>query len=260
MACARCAAENASLTQMSPSFASSATKAGSFFSSSLWKRVFSRQRMSPSFMAATDVAAASPMQSSAKATGLLMTFDSASATGLSESLASRPFGRPKCASRITLPPFPEISVMVGATRSSRVASVTRPFSMGTLRSTRSSTRLPFTSTSSRVRKVLDMVTLLSRAHCGAKCRCAEPGPTLEWVPALRRVTSCRAASGTRDLRYSSFPIATAVSAMRLEKPHSLSYQDITRTSVPFCTLVWSSWNVDECGSWLKSIETFGADV
>ena len=39
--------------------------------------------------------------------------------------------------------------------------------------------------------------------------------------------------------YSSFPIATAVSAMRFEKPHSLSYQDITRTKLPFCTLVWS---------------------
>src|SRR6202171_2108666 len=60
--------------------------------------------------------------------------------------------------------------------------------------------------------------------------------------------------------YSSFPIATAVSAMRLEKPHSLSYHAITRTSVPFCTLVWSMWNVAECGSWLKSIETFGAVV
>jgi len=35
----------------------------------------------------------------------------------------------------------------------------------------------------------------------------------------------------------NFPIATAVSAMRFEKPHSLSYQAITRTSVPFITLV-----------------------
>ena len=36
----------------------------------------------------------------------------------------------------------------------------------------------------------------------------------------------------------------------------------TRTSrAPACrsiTLVWSSWKVEECGSWLKSIETFGA--
>ena len=65
---------------------------------------------------------------------------------------------------------------------------------------------------------------------------------------------------TVRISYSSFPIATAVSAMRLEKPHSLSYQDITRTSVPFCTLVWSMWKVEECGSWLKSIETLGAVV
>src|SRR4051794_34759928 len=170
---------------MSPSLASWATKAASFFSSSLWKRVFSRQRMSPSFMAATAFAAGSPTQSSANATGFLTTPDSASATGFSESLLSRPLGRPKCASRITLPPWPAISVIVGATRSSRVASVTRPFSMGTLRSTRSSTRLPFTSTSSRVRKdfVIGKISrgsLLSRAlrffprHSGAM-RSIEPG-------------------------------------------------------------------------------------
>ena len=48
--------------------------------------------------------------------------------------------------------------------------------------------------------------------------------------------------------------------MRLEKPHSLSYQAITRTSVPFITLVWSMWKVAECGSWLKSIETLGSLV
>ena len=63
-----------------------------------------------------------------------------------------------------------------------------------------------------------------------------------------------------ELRQTSFPIATAVSAMRLEKPHSLSYQDITRTNVPSITLVWSMWKTDECGSWLKSIETLGASV
>src|SRR5712664_1251930 len=138
---------------MSPSFASSATNAGSFFSSSLWKRVFSRHRMSPSFMSAIAFSAVSPTQSSANATGFLITCAKAAATGFSESLASRPLGRPKCASRIALPPLSEISVMVAAMRSSRVASVTRPFSVGTLRSTRSSTRLPFTSTSSRVRNL-----------------------------------------------------------------------------------------------------------
>ena len=74
-----------------------------------------------------------------------MTCATSAATGLSDSFGSRPFGRPKCASRITLPPLPAISVMVGATRSMRVASVTLPFSIGTLRSTRTSTRLPETS-------------------------------------------------------------------------------------------------------------------
>ena len=44
---------------------------GSLFSSPAWKRVFSRQRMSPSFIAATARSAAAPMQSSAKATGRL---------------------------------------------------------------------------------------------------------------------------------------------------------------------------------------------
>src|SRR5262245_56228358 len=58
----------------------------------------------------------------------------------------------------------------------------------------------------------------------------------------------------------SLPIATAVSTMRFEKPHSLSYQDITRTSVPSITLVWSMANTDEWLSWLKAMETLGASV
>ena len=157
--------------------------------------------------------------------------------------------------------------MVGAMRSSRVASVTRPFSMGTLRSTRSSTRLPFTSTSSRVRNDFVMRVLLSRAHRGAKralLQNRDPWPGQ--VSAVHGSRLCGAAltrctaSGTTRRTYSSFPIATAVSDMRFEKPHSLSYHAITRTSVPFCTLVWSMWKVAECGSWLKSIETFGAVV
>ena len=105
--------------------------------------------------------------------------------------------------------------------------------------------------------------LLSRALRSAKRCAAEPGPML-------LVTACMGPGSAEQRKgaaprpghetYSSFPIATAVSAMRLEKPHSLSYHDITRTSVPFCTLVWSMWNVEECGSWLKSIETLGAVV
>ena len=50
-------------------------------------------------------------------------------------------------------------------------------------------------------------------------------------------------------------IATATSAMRLEKPHSLSYQAITETKVPSITLVWSSAKEAEAGLWLKSTDT-----
>ena len=53
----------------------------------------------------------------------------------------------------------------------------------------------------------------------------------------------------------SLPIAEAVSAMRLEKPHSLSYQDMTRTKLPSITLVWSSAKVEDAGLWLRSQET-----
>ena len=35
----------------------------------------------------------------------------------------------------------------------------------------------------------------------------------------------------------SFPMATAVSTMRFENPHSLSYHDMTRTKFPSITLV-----------------------
>ena len=38
-------------------------------------------------------------------------------------------------------------------------------------------------------------------------------------------------------RHMSFPMAAATSFMRFEKPHSLSYQDKTRTNVPSITFV-----------------------
>ena len=65
-------------------------------------------------------------------------------------------------------------------------------------------------------------------------------------------------SGARHRPQMSLPIATAVSAMRFEKPHSLSYHESTRTNVPSETLVWSMWKVEEWGSWLKSIDTLGS--
>ena len=110
--------------------------------------------MSPGFIAATAASAFSPMQSSTNFTGRLMMRPTSAATVLSESFGSRPFGRPKCESKITLPPLSAISVIAAAARSMRVVSVTTPFSTGTLRSTRTSTRLPFTSTWSSVRNAV----------------------------------------------------------------------------------------------------------
>ena len=48
--------------------------------------------------------------------------------------------------------------------------------------------------------------------------------------------------------------------MRVEKPHSLSYQERTDTNVPSITLVWSVWKIDEWGLWLKSDETSFSSV
>src|SRR5580700_878474 len=54
------------------------------------------------------------------------------------------------------------------------------------------------------------------------------------------------------------PKYAATSTMRFEKPHSLSYQDRTRTKVLSSTWVWVTSKVELCGSWLKSTETVGA--
>src|SRR6185437_9399589 len=71
------------------------------------------------------------------------------ATGRSEvSGVGWPLGRPRWDRTTTLAPSRATLAMVGRTRVSRVGSATTPFSIGTLKSTRTSTRLPLTSTSS----------------------------------------------------------------------------------------------------------------
>src|SRR5260370_748790 len=139
-------------------------KAASFFSSSLWKRRFSSSNTSPGFSARTASSASGPMQSSAKATGLPSAFDSGSTKGLSDISGTRlPSGRPKWLSTITLAPLAASSARVGTARSMRVASVTCPFFIGTLRSTRTSTRLPDTSMESIVLKLTLGMHLLLRS-------------------------------------------------------------------------------------------------
>ena len=98
--------------------------------------------------------------------------------------------------------------------------------------------------------------------------CCRPRHQPRRAPGRRRSTARqpqvrvhrRPASPCRDVDQIVFAIATAVSLMRFEKPHSLSYQAMTRQSVPSITLVWSMWKTEECGSWLKSVETSGSSV
>ena len=78
-------------------------------------------------------------------------------------------------------------------------------------------------------------------------------PTRSPSPALRGDLS-RAAGEV----YSADPSSAAVSDMRLEKPHSLSYQPITRVSAPSTTAVWVASKVHDAGQWLKSMLTSGA--
>ena len=66
-------------------------------------------------------------------------------------------------------------------------------------------------------------------------------------------------AGRHRLR-SSLAIAPAVSTMRFEKPHSLSYQLTTRTSLPSITAVSRLSTVELAGLWLRSIETSGSSV
>jgi len=140
---------------MSPSAASWSTKPLSFFSSSLWKRRFSSSSTSPGCSAFTAASACGPTQSSAKATGLPSALLSGSISGFSDISGTRfPSGRPKWLSTTTLAPLSASSLSVGAARSMRVASVTLPFFIGTLRSTRTSTRLPWTRSESIVLKLL----------------------------------------------------------------------------------------------------------
>src|ERR1700728_1324173 len=60
--------------------------------------------------------------------------------------------------------------------------------------------------------------------------------------------------------HDTFDHAMVVSSMRFEKPHSLSYQEKTFTSVPSMTFVSVPSKIDEWGSWLKSLAQSGSSV
>jgi len=97
-----------------------------------------------------------------------------------------PLGRSKCAISIGLPPRARISSTVGLIRSIRVASVTVPFSTGTLISTRTSTRLPSRSMSSSVFQPIAAVSSCESAPVMARRPRAVNRPPLAIAPVAPR--------------------------------------------------------------------------
>ncbi len=214
--------------------------------------------MSPSFIAATAFAATSPTQSSAKATGFLITCDSAAATGFERILRVAPLGPAEMREQ------DDLAALAGYLGDGRCDAF-EPGGVGDAAIFHGHVEVD-----AQQHALALHVDVIEGAECFGHCTVSLSCPAFEcrrirvlsgsWFASRRGVAGTSPAMTTTMIDQSNFPIATAVSDMRLEKPHSLSYHDNTRTSVPFCTLVWSMWKVEECGSWLKSIETLGAVV
>ena len=151
-ACARCDTPNPSSTNTSASEASARAKPGSFFSSSGWKRRFSRSSTSPGLAAATAASTSGPTQSATHVTSAPSSSESLSPTGARRiSSTTLPPGLPRCEHSTTTAPRSLRYSIVGSAPRMRESSLMRPSSNSTLKSTRTSTRLPATSMSRTVR-------------------------------------------------------------------------------------------------------------
>lgn len=71
-----------------------------------------------------------------------------------------------------------------------------------------------------------------------------------------KIFACPAGAGKYPPDQLAFTSARQLSSMRLEKPHSLSYQAMTLSILPL-VLVWFASKIDDSGLWLKSIDTSG---
>ena len=125
---ARCTVPKASDTYISAREASFLAKSGSFFSSSLWKRRFSRSSISPSLSSPAIFSVSLPMQSGAK---LILTPGSSSlslsATGAREnSILRSPLGLPRWEQSMTFAPCSSKYFTVGSAAVMRLSSATFP--------------------------------------------------------------------------------------------------------------------------------------
>ena len=87
-------------------------------------------------------------------------------------------------------------------------------------------------------------------------RSARPGRGPPSARAAGRAERCRRSGPSSR----ASPSRLAVSTMRFEKPHSLSYQLTTRTSLPSSTAVSRLSTVELAGVWTMSIETSGSSL
>ncbi len=70
--------------------------------------------------------------------------------------------------------------------------------------------------------------------------------------------ACNLVQVRAGCNYCKRPIVPATSAIRAEKPHSLSYHASTRTVRPPTTLVWSGAKMQDSVVWLKSMLTLAS--
>src|SRR6202035_3328135 len=136
-----------------------------------------------------------------------------------------------------------------------------PSRTGTFRSARSRTRLLATSRLSRVRKGMAGIPCFRSWPSSGLTRGSDR-PSTSLPHALDEDVDGRHGAGHdawgwRVLLY-RLPNRAAVSDIRLEKPHSLSYQPNTRASAPSTTAVCVASKVHDAGQWLKSTLTSGA--
>ena len=128
--------------------ANAARSPSSLLVSPALKRTFSSRATWPSSRVATVSWADSPTVSRANATGVPSSSPRRAATGAREYRSSgAPFGRPRWAVTTTRAPASASRRMVGTLARMRPSSVMRDPSSGTLRSDRTSTRLPATPSS-----------------------------------------------------------------------------------------------------------------
>src|SRR5207248_2103590 len=243
-ACARCAVPNASFTYTSAYDASFCASVGSFFSSPGSNRTFSSIDTPPGARAATVASADGPTTSFAHATDTPRISLKRFATGASpRSSTTFPSGRPRCETSMILALCSTRYSIVGSAARMRVSSRILPFSSGTLKSTRTSTRLPSTSMS---RTVFFFIGASSRRPLGAWANARNA--SLDRASANRRSCYDHRRNHTRgsmdDKKFHFSPCPTRANEIAWQEWSSGAFEKAQREDKPVLldiSAVWCHW-------------------